>query len=82
VFLGYLADKYKLSAHFVVISPVILTIAYLLSLVISPLFPFLVLGLGGALSQISLWTCLALAVDEKKIVNNESFQYELIFFYS
>jgi len=68
IVLGYIADKYKMYTWMAIAAPIILTLAYLSSLFIQPFVPFLLLGIGGALSQISLWTCLALVVEEKKLV--------------
>ncbi len=68
VFFGYIGDKHRLHTYFGMACPLILTLAYLFSLVIHPTIPFILFGLGGALTQVALWACLALAVDAKKIV--------------
>jgi len=75
--LGYIADKYKIYTSMAIAAPIFLTLAYLSSLFMQPVVPFLLLGIGGALSQISLWTCLALAVEEKKILVSAAVMYSL-----
>jgi len=75
IVLGYIADKYKMYTWMAIAAPIILTLAYLSSLFIQPFVPFLLLGIGGALSQISLWTCLALVVEEKKLLISAAVMY-------
>jgi len=68
VLLGYLSDKFKLYSTFAVLTPIILISSFLLSLFTYPTIPFILFGIGGALIQISLWTCLLLTIDENKAV--------------
>lgn len=75
--LGYISDKYHLNAHFAVLAPIVLIFAYTLPLVIPPLVPFILFGLGGALSIISSWTSLTLVLEEKKLLLGGAVMYSM-----
>jgi len=74
--IGYLADKYKLHRHFGIAASFVLALAYFLCLVMPPFIPFFLDGLGAAMAQVSLWSCLLFILDEKKMVGR-SFMREI-----
>jgi len=75
---GYIADKYKIHKHFGIAASFTLATAYFLCLFMPPFIPFFLDGLGAAMGQVALWSCLSFVLDEKKLLVGAAVLWSLI----
>ena len=67
ILLGPLSDRYNLSKHYAVLSPVLFAVSFVLATFMWPTVPFIIYGIAQVLGEVALWSCLSFSLPTKQI---------------